>query len=196
MEPKECIFPQQWQKFETRKEAENFIRFELMQEKLHKKFVEIKAEFVRRNGKEMRGIFFRWADEDAYYSAQYEIRKILADMNAYFDAKELVDRIENPFNEYVRQYLLTEKQNALKSWRKAVREMGKTPTKKQTQAKIAEIDAWAKDVFSQCVEKVKLRYAKAKGQDELEKIALKKHLMASLEMIEEKKKKKEFLWER
>ena len=186
MEPKECIFPQQWQKFETREEAENFIRYQLMDEKMHKKFVEIKADFEARNGKEMRGIFFRWADEDAYFSAQYEIKKILADMNAYFDAKELVDRIENPFNEYVRQYLLTEKQNALKSWRKAVRETGKTPTKKQTENKIAEIDAWANEVFSQCVEKVKLRYAKAKGQDELEKIALKKHLMASLEMIEEK----------
>ena len=186
MEPKECIFPQQWQKFETREEAENFIRYQLMDEKMHKKFVEIKADFEARNGKEMRGMFSRWADEDAYYSAQYEIRKILADMNDYFDAKELVDRIENPFKEYVRQYLLTEKQNALKSWRKAVRETGKTPTKNQTENKIAEIDAWANDVFSQCVEKVKLRYAKAKGQNELEKIALKKRLISALEMLEEK----------
>ncbi|MBO5309849.1 MAG: hypothetical protein J6A98_01440 [Clostridia bacterium] len=186
MEPKECIFPQKWQKFQTREEAEKFIRYDLMQEKMHKKFLEIKDEFERRNGKEMRGIFFRWADEDAYYSAQYEIKKILADMNAYFDAKELVDRIENPFDEYVRQYLLNEKQNALKSWRKVLRETGKTPTKKQTENKIAEIDTWAKDVFSLCVEKVKLRYAKAKGQDELEKIALKKRLISALEMLEEK----------
>ena len=184
MEPKECIFPQQWQKFETREEAENFIRFELMQEKLHKKFLEIKAEYEARNGKEMQGMFFRWADGDAYYSAQYEIKKILADMNAYFDAKEIVEKIENPFAEYAQQYLLKEKQNALKSWRKAVREMGKTPTKKQTENKIAEIDAWIKNVFPLCVEKAKLRYAKAKGQDELEKIALKKHLMATLEKIE------------
>ena len=58
MEPKECIFPQQWQKFETREEAENFIRYQLMDEKMHKKFVEIKADFEARNGKEMRGCVF------------------------------------------------------------------------------------------------------------------------------------------
>ena len=185
MKPKECIFPQQWQKFETREEAEKFIRFELMQEKMRKKFLELKADFEARNSKEMGGMFFRWADEDVYWWGKSVEKEILADVMAYFNAKEIVDRIEDPFSEYVGQYLLQEKKNALKLWRKHFREMGKSPTKKQTQQKIADFDAWAKEVFPACVEKVKLRYAKAKGMDELEKIELKKNLIASLEKIEE-----------
>lgn len=186
MELKECKFPQQWQKFENRQDAEDFVRGELFGKIYFKRIAEIKADFENQNGEEMKGMFFRWADEDAFHFAQYEIKRIIADVNAFFDAKEIVENIENPFVVLANQYLFKEKQNALKVWRKSVRDMGKTPTKKQTQNKIAEIDDWVKSALPVCVEKLKLRYAKAKGKDNLEKMALKNHLLTSLVKLEEK----------